>query len=69
MNGHFEVYRDDAGEFRWRYVAGNGATMADSAEGYTERNDAVEALWVILGDIDRAQRSDGVEIRGQTDTA
>jgi uncharacterized protein YegP (UPF0339 family) len=44
MNGHFVIYKDEAGEYRWRYVAGNGLTMADSAEGYTERNDAAEAL-------------------------
>lgn len=35
-----EFYRDDAGEWRWRAVAGNGETIADSAEGYKDLLDA-----------------------------
>jgi uncharacterized protein YegP (UPF0339 family) len=38
------VYEDEAGEWRWRLKAENGETIADSGEGYTERNDAIEAL-------------------------
>lgn len=30
----FEVYRDRSSEHRWRFKAGNGEIMADSAEGY-----------------------------------
>ncbi len=41
---HFTVYKDEAKEWRWRLVASNGHIIADSGEGYTERNDAVEAL-------------------------
>lgn len=29
-----EVFRDGAGEWRWRFLAPNGKIMADSAEGY-----------------------------------
>jgi len=41
---YFTVYKDRAKEWRWRLVAANGRIVADSGEGYTERNDAVEAL-------------------------
>ena len=33
----FEVFRDSAGEWRWRLVASNGNIIADSGEGYTKR--------------------------------
>jgi len=36
---HVELYRDDAGEWRWRRVAPNGEVVADSAEGYTRLED------------------------------
>jgi uncharacterized protein YegP (UPF0339 family) len=39
----FELFEDSAGEYRWRFLAANGEEIADSGEGYTERNDAVEA--------------------------
>jgi uncharacterized protein YegP (UPF0339 family) len=29
-----EIYRDQAGQYRWRRVAPNGETVADSGEGY-----------------------------------
>ncbi|HTL15548.1 MAG TPA: DUF1508 domain-containing protein [Thermomonas sp.] len=34
---HFQVYRDSRGDWRWRLVAGNGLTVADSGEGYASR--------------------------------
>ena len=33
----FEVYQDAKGEYRWKLVAANGRTIADSGEGYTEK--------------------------------
>jgi uncharacterized protein YegP (UPF0339 family) len=35
------VYRDDAGEFRWRLRAQNGKIIADSSEGYSRRIDCL----------------------------
>jgi len=43
-DAYFSVYEDKAGEWRWSYISSNGNVVADSGEGYTERNDAVEAL-------------------------
>lgn len=40
----FYVYRDRAGEWRWRLrAAGNHKIIADSAEGYVSRRNAEEA--------------------------
>jgi uncharacterized protein len=39
----FVVYKDRKGEFRWRLVAANSRTIADSAEGYKRRAAAVKA--------------------------
>ena len=39
----FQVYKDDAGEWRWRFLARNGQLMADSGEGYKRRGSAVGA--------------------------
>ena len=44
----FEVYRDKAGEYRWRLLSSNGRITADSAEGYTRREDAHRAIAALL---------------------
>jgi uncharacterized protein YegP (UPF0339 family) len=49
----FEVYRDNAGEWRWRLVHQNSNIIAAASEGYTRRRDAhrsVETVQVTLGD-------------------
>ena len=35
------VYRDGAGEFRWKLRADNGEIVADSAEGYRHKGYAI----------------------------
>ncbi|WP_353633836.1 HVO_2922 family protein [Halobacterium sp. NMX12-1] len=40
----FEVFEDEAGEYRWRLVHDNGNILADSGEGYTRRRDAERAI-------------------------
>ena len=37
------IYRDRAGQFRWRFIAPNGHMVADSGEGYVTRSNAVRA--------------------------
>lgn len=39
----FEVFQDDAGEWRWRLVAANGEPLATS-EGYTQKGDAIRGV-------------------------
>ena len=42
-NPRFETYVDKAGEFRWRLRAPNGLIVADSAEGYAKKGNAIRA--------------------------
>lgn len=52
---YVELYPDTAGEWRWRRrVVLGGKIVADSGEGYTERNDAREAA---------TRENPGMEIR------
>lgn len=34
MAAQFEIYKDSAKEYRWRFRATNGRIVADSGEGY-----------------------------------
>ncbi|PHQ39485.1 hypothetical protein DJ69_05965 [Halorubrum persicum] len=40
----FEVFRDAAGEWRWRLIHENGNVIADSGEGYASRSKARQGL-------------------------
>ena len=40
----FEVYEDNAGEWRWRLIATNGNIIADSGEGYTSKQGAKRGI-------------------------
>ncbi|WP_449271527.1 HVO_2922 family protein [Haloparvum sedimenti] len=40
----FEIYRDAAGDHRWRLVHENGNVLADSGEGYSSRTKARQGL-------------------------
>ena len=42
----WEVYKDRAGEYRWRLVAANGEIVAAS-EGYKNKKDAIETINII----------------------
>lgn len=50
----FDVYEDEAGEWRWRFKASNGRIMADSGEGYTKRGDCEAAIATIKKEIPTA---------------
>jgi uncharacterized protein len=39
-----QVYKDNSGEWRWRLVAQNGNIVADSGEGYQNRQDAISEV-------------------------
>ncbi|MGB9965242.1 HVO_2922 family protein [Halobacterium sp. CBA1126] len=40
----FEIYEDDAGQYRWRLVHSNGNIIADSGEGYASKQKARQGL-------------------------
>ena len=44
MAATFQLYKDRAGEFRWRLVHENGQIIADSAEGYTTKANAINGI-------------------------
>jgi Uncharacterized conserved protein len=41
---HYELYKDARGHWRWRLIASNGRTVADSGEGYHNKNDCLSGL-------------------------
>ena len=43
----FEIYLDKDGDWRWRFCAANGEIMADSGEGYEDRDDCERAIEII----------------------
>lgn len=43
----FEVYKDKAGEFRWRLKAANGATLATGGQGYKAKADAQNGVELV----------------------
>jgi hypothetical protein len=47
MAAEFEVYKDKAGEFRWRLQAANNEIVADSNEGYTSKASALNGIEVV----------------------
>ena len=48
-----EFYVDNAGEHRWRIrSAGNNKVIADSAEGYGNKAEAAEGLYLALTNTD-----------------
>jgi uncharacterized protein YegP (UPF0339 family) len=54
-NGYkFDRYRDRAGLWRWRFVAPNGRTMADSGEGYSSLSACDEAIATVKAKVPSA---------------
>ena len=49
MKHKIQVYKDTAGEWRWRMMSGNGRVVAESGEGYKERRKALRPLYSLLG--------------------
>jgi len=53
-----EIYRDDAGEYRWRLRAANGELVATAGEGFTREADAERAAATAAGLMDEATGRD-----------
>jgi len=54
----FRVYRDKQGEYRRQFVADNGRTVADSAEGYAKRDDCTHGIDIVKREAAAAKVSD-----------
>jgi uncharacterized protein YegP (UPF0339 family) len=44
MATEFEIYKDDADDFRWRLQDDNNRIIADSAEGYERKSTVEDAI-------------------------
>lgn len=44
MSSRFQLFKDKAGEWRWRLLAENGRSVAASSEGYVARADALNGI-------------------------
>lgn len=56
-----KIYRDSAGEYRWRLVGSNGKIIADSAEGYVSKykcKDAVERFREVAAKADTIESAE-----------
>ncbi len=47
MAAEFELYKDNAGEFRWRLQAANNEIIADSSEGYVNKADCEHGIELV----------------------
>jgi uncharacterized protein YegP (UPF0339 family) len=50
----FEAYPDSRGEWRWRFRASNGLTLADSGEGYKNIDDLLKAIRLLKAYVPKA---------------
>ncbi len=44
MQNYYEIYKDNAGLYRWRYWASNGRKIADSGESYHNKSDCQRGI-------------------------
>jgi uncharacterized protein YegP (UPF0339 family) len=44
----FSLYRDRANEWRWTLYAANNKKVADSGEGYVNKNDALHGIGLVM---------------------
>ncbi len=44
MSNCYEIYKDAAGQYRWRYWSNNGNKIADSGEGYVQKSDCQRGI-------------------------
>jgi uncharacterized protein YegP (UPF0339 family) len=48
----YKVYKDRSGGWRWRLVAANGRTVADSGQGYANKQDCMAGIELVKGSKD-----------------
>ena len=52
MADKYQIYKDKAGEYRWRYIAANGNIIADSGEGYINKSDCQNGIDIMKDSAD-----------------
>ncbi len=58
MASTFELYKDKAGEFRWRLVHQNGNMIANSGEGYSTKENALHGIHSVKNEAPNAPIKD-----------
>ena len=51
----FEVYKDEAGEWRWRFIASNGRIIAVAGEGYINKSDCLHGIELVKSEAPEAE--------------
>lgn len=46
----FEIFKDNAGQFRWRFTASNGKIIAVSSESYCNKSDCTASINLVKRD-------------------
>ncbi len=54
----FTIYKDSAGQFRWRLVAHNGRITGDSGEGYATKQGCKDAVERVKREVSTASVED-----------
>lgn len=49
----FLIYKDAAGDYRWRYQASNTKIIADSGEGYRNKSDCQRGIDLVKASRDK----------------
>lgn len=45
----YVIYKDEDKQYRWRFVAANGNIIADSGEGYRQKDDCENGIQIMKG--------------------
>jgi uncharacterized protein len=43
----YQIYQDERQQWRWRYVASNGRTIAISSQAYANKNDCLKSIAIM----------------------
>ncbi len=57
----FKIYKDANGDLRWRFQANNGKILAESVEGYNNRDNCEHAIILIKQQVGNAPITDDAE--------
>lgn len=49
MSNSYEMYKDKADQYRWRYWSSNGNIIADSGESYHNKSDCQQGINIMKG--------------------
>ena len=55
VDPEFEVYKDNAGEWRWRFQASNSKIIATSSEGYVNKQDCEHGIDLVKEEAPKAK--------------